>query len=334
VKQATTDSLQTSPWPLVVVLGPTGSGKSRLAITLARELGGEIVNVDSVQVYRGLDIGTAKVSQAERREIPHHLIDIVGPEEELTAGAYSRMARETLARIFEKPSADIAATSRRAISAIPILAGGTGFYLRALLDGLSPAPSRDSELRDRLTALASRRPAALHRYLTYMDAAGAMRIHPNDRQKLIRAIELSMLGRRPASEIQGQPPVKLEGFTSFKIGLAPDRGALYARLNQRTVEMFWNGLLEETRRLLESGLSRESKALQSLGYKQAIKVLSGEMSLEEAVQECQTRTRQYAKRQLTWFRREPDVHWLSGFGDDPETAEKALQQTKQFITNL
>ena len=307
--------------PLLVVLGPTGSGKSQLALHLAGELTGEIVNFDSVQVYKGLDIGSAKVSAGARKGIPHHLIDVLEPGEELTAGAYSRLARETLTRIRER-------------GRIPILAGGTGFYLRALVDGLSPAPSRDENLRVRLAELAGRRPAALHRYLRYKDAAAAARIHPNDHQKLSRAIELTLLGDRPASETQSQPREGLRGFAPFKIGLSPDRASLYSALNRRTAEMFEGGLIEETCVLLQSGLSGNSKALQSLGYKQAVQVIRDGRDRAEALNECQTKTRQYAKRQLTWFRGEAGVHWLEGFGYEPGVQEAALLAAREFLVGL
>ncbi len=207
---------------------------------------------------------------------------------------------------------------------IPILVGGTGFYLRALLDGLSPAPARNEQLRRRLAKMAARRPGSLHRYLSYRDPATGRRIHPNDHQKLIRAIELTHLAGRPASEVQEQPRDRLEGFAVCKIGLNPDREALYARLNQRTVRMFAEGLLEETKALLHSGLSPESKSLQSLGYKQAVQYLRGELTREAAIAECQLRTRQYAKRQLTWFRAEKGVAWLQGFGTEEHVQREAV----------
>ena len=314
-KELSAESLESTLSPLFAVLGQTGSGKSHLALTLAGELRGEIVNFDSVQVHRGLDIGSAKLSQSERRWVPHHLIDVVTPTEELTAGAYARLARPVLKQIRQRGS-------------LPILVGGTGLYLRALLEGLSPAPQRDDRLRARLRSLATRRPAVLHRYLAYRDLASAGRIHPNDHQKLIRAIELAGFA------IQSHSREPLQGFAVLKIGLSPDRGELYDRLNRRTAQMFQNGLLEETNALLEAGISRQCKALQSLGYRQAIRVLREGMPLEEAIRECQTKTRQYAKRQLTWFRAEPGVRWLAGFGTDPGIQNAALFEARQFLTKL
>ncbi|MGH9583882.1 MAG: tRNA (adenosine(37)-N6)-dimethylallyltransferase MiaA, partial [Bryobacteraceae bacterium] len=293
------------------MIGPTGAGKSDLALALAESLGGEIVNCDSVQVYRGLDIGAAKLRAPERRGIPHHLIDIIGPSEELTAGAYARLARRTLF--------DIARRGR-----VPIVAGGTGFYLRALLDGLSLAPGRDENLRARLGRIASRRPAALHRLLRVRDPLAAGRIHPNDLQKLIRALELSLLEGRAASAAQSRPRDALEGFAALKLGLAPDRAALYTLLNHRSERMFREGLLRETADLLASGVPSGAKPLQALGYRQAVSVLKGGLALEDAIRECQTKTRQYAKRQLTWFRAEPDVVWLPGFGSEPAIQRQAI----------
>ncbi len=285
---------------------------------LAEELHGEIVNFDSVQVCRGLDIGSAKLPQPARRGIPHHLIDCVEPDKGLTAGAYARMTRPILEEI-----------SYRGL--IPVLVGGTGFYLRALLNGLSPAPAANHKLRDRLAAIARRRPAALHRYLALRDPVSAQRIHSNDHQKLIRAIELGLLSDRTASETQSLPREMLRGFVSLKIGLSPDRASLYSHLNSRAAQMFRTGLLEETEALLKSGACRESKAMQSLGYLQAVKVLRNELSVDEAIAECQTKTRQYAKRQMTWFRREPGVFWLSGFGHEPEIQSAALLRAREFL---
>jgi tRNA dimethylallyltransferase len=292
------------------VLGPTGAGKSALALGLARNFHGEIVNCDSVQVYRGLDIGSAKVQAADRHGIPHHLIDIVDPAAELTAGAYAQLARQALSAVQTR-------------AALPVVAGGTGFYLRALLDGLSPAPGRDPDLRVRLTALKARRPAALHRFLRHCNPAAAHRIHPNDHQKLMRAIELS--------RTQNLPREPLAGFRVFKIGLNPERRLLYDRLDQRAAAMFRLGLIEETRALLGSGISPSAKCLQTLGYKQAVDVVCGNLPLADAIRECQNKTRQYAKRQITWFRAEPDVHWLPGFGAEPAIEEKAFALVSDFL---
>ena len=226
--------------PLLVILGPTGSGKSALALTLAQMFGGEIVNCDSVQLYKGFDIGSAKLPVSARRGIPHHLLDIAGVGDDFTAGDYSRAARKVLDGV----------TSR---GKLPIVCGGSGLYLRALLAGLSPAPPRNEELRARLTKVAARRPSSLHYLLKCADARAAARIHPNDHQKLVRALEMVYLEGSAASQIQERARDQLTGYDVFKIGLSPDRQQLYCRLNARAAEMFANGLLEETRQLLALG---------------------------------------------------------------------------------
>jgi tRNA dimethylallyltransferase len=302
--------LQLTNSSLIAIVGPTGAGKSALALTLAEKFDGEIVNFDSVQVYRGLNIGSAKTPMDERRGIPHHLLDVVGPAEDFTAGEFARRAEACLR--------DIAGRAK-----LPVLVGGTGFYLRSLLDGLSPAPGRNEALRERLSQLVIRRPFALHRFLRRLDKDAANRIHPNDHQKLIRAIELAITVSSPA------PRKSLEGFRTLKIGLNPDRTALYERLNRRSAAMFELGLLEETRTLISAGVAADARGLQSLGYKQAVAILQGRMSLEDAIADVQTKTRQYAKRQMTWFRRERDVEWLNGFGLEMQTA--AISLVLQFV---
>ncbi len=292
---------------LVAVVGPTGSGKSTLALAIARAYGGEIVNFDSVQVYRGLNIGSAKTPPEQRGGIRHHLLDVVSPLEDFTAATFAARARECLAEM----------ASRRAL---PVLVGGTGFYLRSLLDGLSPAPAGNPELRRRLSG--SR---ALHRFLRRVDPAAAARIHPNDRQKLMRAIELALAVSSPA------PRRGLEGFRVLKIGLNPDRVQLCDRLNVRCQAMFESGLVQETRALMESGIPASAKGLQSLGYKQTVAVIEGRMSLEEAIADVQTKTRQYAKRQMTWFRHERGVQWLDGFGEEAELRQRAMAMVDAFL---
>lgn len=319
-KVATSADANSGLCPLVAVVGPTGAGKSELAVRLAESFQGEIVNCDSIQVYQGLDIGSAKLSPIARRGIAHHLMDVIAVDQELTAGEYSRLARQVLAQICSR-------------NRLPIVVGGTGFYLRALLDGLSPAPARHGPLRARLQELSRRRPAALHRLLRLRDPIAALRIHPNDRQKLIRALELIFLAGRPASTVQSGPRDRLEGFEILKIGLAPDRVLLRERLDQRTAAMFRGGLIEELLQLLASGFSPDLKSLQSLGYKQAGRVLSGELSSDEAMRECQTKTRQYAKRQMTWFRHQPGIEYLHGFGSEEHIQEKALALVRNFLAH-
>ena len=299
-------------YPLIAVVGPTGSGKSTLALRLATSFHGEIVNCDSVQVYTGLNIGSAKTPESERLGIPHHLLDVIPPNSEMTAGDYARKARLALQMIRER-------------GGLPVIAGGTGFYLRALLHGLSPAPKRNAELRERLATLAHRRPAALHRFLRKQDPAAADRIHPNDHQKLIRAIEI--VGQGNAAR-HG-----LEGFRVLKIGLNPHRAAVYVKLNQRCRWMFENGLLEETQSLLTNGIPPSAKALATLGYRQALSVLTQGTSIEDAISDCQLCTRRYAKRQITWFRAEPDVNWLTGFGNEERIQEEAESQVRLILSS-
>ena len=312
------DLIHSQKLPLLAIVGPTGSGKSELAVTIAEAFCGEIVNFDSIQVYRKLDIGSAKPSTIEQRGIPHHLLDVLEPNEELTAGAFAHRARTVLAELSEKGH-------------LAVLVGGTGFYLRALLEGLSPAPNRDEALRARLTG---RSPATLHRFLRRRDPTSASRIHPNDGQKLIRAIELTMLSGRPASEIQALARQALEGYSVIKIGLMPDRATLCARLNERCARMFQRGLLGETAALLGAGTPPGTKSLQSLGYKQAVSHLTGGVTLGAAIEDCQAKTRQYAKRQMTWFRAEKDVYWVSGFGDDPVIQHQVIEHIRSSLNSV
>jgi tRNA dimethylallyltransferase len=293
----------------ILLLGPTGSGKTALSLELGERFGGEIVSCDSVAVYRGMELGTAKPSAAERARLKHHLLDVAEPDQPYTAGAYSRQARATLA--------EIAARGR-----LPIVTGGTGLYLRALTEGLFAAPERQPELRKRLERSRARHGDGwLHRLLGRLDPASAARIHPNDTPKLIRAIEVSLTTRKPLSESLMRDP--LTGFRLLRIGLNPPRTELYNRLNRRCAEMFAAGLIEEARGLLER--YGAVKALDSLGYRQALRVVRGLCSEEEALAAAQQGHRNYAKRQLTWFRREPEVHWIAGFGDEPETLRAAIE---------
>lgn len=286
---------------LITVSGPTGSGKSDLALHLCRQLGGEVINCDSLQVYQHFNIGTAKLPLERREGVPHHLIDCLPPDAIFTAGDFARMARP-IAR-------DIAARGK-----VPVVTGGTGFYLRAMLDGLSPGPERDAELRLRLVARETRRRGSLHRLLRRLDPTSAARIHAHDVPKVTRALEIRLTSANRASE---QPPRDaLTGFQVLKIGLLPDRDELYQRLDRRCEDMFENGLVEETAAILALGYDRAVKPFESLGYKQALAVLDGGMPRAAALADTQQQTRRYAKRQLTWFRREPGLSPFAGFGDD------------------
>ncbi len=298
---------------LLVILGPTASGKSSLAILLAQEFHGEIMSCDSVAVYRQFEIGTAKPTRAERELVPHHLIDVADPGEAFTAGEYSRQARAAIA--------DISGRGK-----LPIVVGGTGLYLRALLEGLFPGPHRSEELRDRLRDRAAQCGSpCLHRILARLDSASAAQIHPNDTPKLIRAIEVCIAARQPMSDLwQQSGRDRLQGYRILRIGLNPDRNQLYARINHRAAAMFEQGLIEESRNLLQRypHLSN-STPFTSLGYRQAVQHLKGELSREQAVTLTQQGHRNYAKRQMTWFNREPEVKWLRGFGDDPAIEREA-----------
>ena len=358
-----------APARLIVILGPTASGKSALAIELAKRLNGEILVCDSTQVYRHFDIGTAKVApvgahisrdpvgahisrdpagarvtdvpapshsvKTGQQEIPHHLVDLVEPDEIFTAGDYRRHAL-------------LALDDLRRRSKLPILAAGTGLYLRALLEGLADAPTRSEELRNRLRLSAKQHGAThLHKILARLDPASAARIAPRDTQKIIRAIEMRILAKKPVAEIfsAGRPDSPdddrrkvrsnaLEGYAITKIGLAPPRPALYARIDARVNEMLAAGWLDEVRTLDSSGvrdkarenvrIAPDAKPFQFIGYSDLRAHLEGRIPLAAAIANIQQSTRRFAKRQLTWFRREPDVHWLNAFGDADETLVAAL----------
>ncbi len=318
------DALELSRLPLaVILLGPTGSGKTALSLELGERFGGEIVSCDSVAVYRGMELGTAKPTVAERARAPHHLIDVTTPDRPFTAGEYSRRARAALSEIS-------------GCGRLPIVTGGTGLYLRALTEGLFAGPERQEDLRARLRRSAERHEDGwLHRLLARLDPVSGERVHANDTPKLIRAIEVCLAARRPMSEVLSNRVLArdpLTGFRLLRIGLNPPRQQLYVRLNQRCAAMFAAGLVEETRGLLER--YGAVKALDSLGYKQARCVLDGSMSEEAAIRAAQQGHRNYAKRQMTWFRREPEVHWIWAFGDEAETVRKAAEMVEStFAAN-
>jgi tRNA dimethylallyltransferase len=296
---------------LVVVLGPTASGKTALSLALASRFKGEIVNCDSVAMYRDFEIGTAKPTAEERAQAPHHLLDFVDPSSHITAGEYSRLARATLDEIKQRGH-------------LPIVVGGTGLYLRALIDGLFPGPQRSEELRERLRERAQQKsPAYLHRMLARLDPTAAGKIHANDTPKVIRAIEVCLGSRQQMTEMWKQGSELLAGFQILRLGLNPERPALYDRINRRATQMFERGLVEETRHLLEKYGDR-AWPLSALGYKQAVQLLRGELSRDQAISAAKQAHRNYAKRQMTWFRKEPGVQWLEGFGDDPEIQNQAV----------
>lgn len=302
--------------PLLVIAGPTGAGKSTLALRVCEEFSGEIVNCDSLQLYRGFHVGTAKTPLIERRGIPHHLLDVLDPSGGYSAGEYARIARNVIA--------EISARGR-----LPVVVGGTGFYLRALLDGLPVLPESDKATRERLMDREARKPGSMGRLLTRLDPAAAERIHPNDTQRLMRAVEIRLLsGQLSPPAFETEP---LTGYRVLKIGLDPDRALLYKRLDARTRHMFESGLIQEVETLLADGCSGDEKPFESLGYRQALGFIRGETDLEFAIYLTQRDTRHYAKRQWTWFRRDPEIHWLSGFGDALPVIEQCSQMLRRFL---
>lgn len=315
----------------VVVLGPTASGKTALALEIARQFDGEIVNCDSVAMYREFEIGTAKPSAAERAEIPHHLVDCVDPLSDISAGEYARQARQSLREIEGRKK-------------LPIVSGGTGLYLRALVDGLFAGPQRSEELRERLRKRAEKNGAEyLHRILRRLDGSAAERIHANDLPKVIRAVEVCLLSqptrsrqtfsrptplrqtslRQTMTQLWQEGRQGLQGFRVLRLGLNPEREALYARINQRAAKMFADGLIEETKTLLEK-YGEQARPLTSLGYRQAVQYLRGELDRDAVLAAAQQAHRNYAKRQITWFRREKEVLWLAGFGDNAGICAEAI----------
>ena len=305
--------------PLIAVLGPTASGKSNLALRLARRFRGEIVGCDSVQVYRFLDIGSSKVLEPDQAGIPHHLIDFLNPDEEFTAGQYMALGRRVLSEIGQRGN-------------LPLLAGGSGLYLRALLNGLFDGPTRCESLRERLQQQARRKgDTYLHHLLAKVDPESARRISPRDRPKIIRALEVYFLTAKPLSVHFRTATEKLKGFRLLKIGLSPARDRLYRRIEERVDRMFAGGLVEEVRSILAKGYSADCKPLQSLGYLQAVQYLRGEMSLQAAADATKQATRNFAKRQFTWFRKEEKVTWFPGFGDEDSLGSDVEACVEEFI---
>lgn len=298
---------------VLAVVGPTASGKSELAIQIALHLQGEIINCDSVQVYQEIQIATAKVPFAERRGIPHHLIDFVPPAINYTAADWARAATKKIEEIESRGK-------------MAILAGGTGFYLRALRQPFFPSPTTDEKLRTRLTRIRERRgPEHLHAILSRVDPEESAKLSPRDWPRVQRAIEFYLqTGERISAQrpLRAEPPDLATRIRVF--ALNPDRDELYARINARTEAHFANGLVDEVRRLLGLGVPANSNALGAHGYRRVVEYLRGERDLHSAIEQTKLDVRHYAKRQLTWFRREPGVEWLGGFGDDPQTLNTLL----------
>jgi tRNA dimethylallyltransferase len=305
--------------PLVAIVGPTASGKSALGVWLAEHRAGEVVACDSTQLYRGFDIGTAKPDESRRRGIPHHLLDVLEPDEVTTAGGYREMAIGILARL-------------RASGRLPIFTVGTGLYLRALLEGLADSPRRSEQLRERLrTSAREHRAGHLHRILKRMDPESAGRVALGDEQKLIRAIEVCLLTRKPISELHRSGRQPLQGWHPIKIGLLPPREALYDRIHARTDEMIERGWLREVQELADKGMAETAKPFDFIGYREVLAVLRGQLKMEQARAAIQQATRRYAKRQMTWFRKESQVRWFEGFGDDSDLQRRALDWTQSQL---
>jgi tRNA dimethylallyltransferase len=303
-----------STQPIPVIVGPTASGKSELGIALALHFNGEIINCDSVQVYREIETATAKIPLSERRGVPHHLIDFVSPEINYTAGEWAREAERKIAEI-------------EARGHLAMLVGGTGFYLRALRTPFFPSPKTDDRLRRRLTELRERRgPSHLYRMLRRLDPQSAAQLFERDWPRVQRALEVSLqTGERMSEQAskRAHPPPCAARIRVF--ALLPPRAELYRRINERTEAHFAAGLIDEVSRLLDEGVPADSNALGAHGYRRVVEYLRGERSLESAVEQTKLDVRHYAKRQLTWFRREAGVEWVEGFGDDPSVQERIIK---------
>jgi len=305
--------------PAVAIVGPTASGKSRLALAVAQEFGGEIVSCDALQLYRGMDIGTAKPTPADRAAVPHHMLDLRDPGEDFSAGDYQRQAREALQTISARGK-------------LPVVAGGTGFYLKALIDGLFEGPARSEELRARMRRIVSHKGAArLHSVLQNVDPRTAERTRAADTSRTIRALEVYFLTGRPLSSWQNRPRIALRGFRWLKLGISWPRDRLYERINARVDQMYRDGLVEESRTIL-SLHPRDCHALKAIGYRQCAAFLEGKCTLDQAICETRQETRRYAKRQLTWFRSVPEVIWLEGEEDFSHTFARSSEIIREWLS--
>ena len=302
------------PNPLIAVVGPTGSGKTELALRLAERFGGEIVNTDSLQVYRHLDIGTAKPEPAERARAPHHLLDVADPDEPFSAGAYVRAARRVLAELEDR-------------GRLAILCGGTGLYFRALTQGLADIPEVPAAVRDALSArLARQGPEALHAELGRADGPSAARIHPRDGQRIVRALAVVEATGRSLSAYQAARPFRCATRGVLSVGFAWERGELYRRVERRVERMLERGLVAEVEGILARGYSPQLKPLNAIGYLEAVAYLQGRLAREALAPAIQLRTRHYAKRQITWFRRHPGVDWAA-----PEDYAAVAARVSEFL---
>ena len=305
--------------PGIVILGPTASGKTQLAIALALLFEGEIVSCDALQVYRHMDIGTAKIPVAERKGIPHHMLDVQDPGREFSAGDYQRQAREVIWRIYRRQH-------------LPLVVGGTGFYLRALIEGLFEGPERSETLRARMRAIILRKgPGILHRALHRIDPPSAAKIASNDADRIIRAYEIYLVSNKPMSWWQRQPRDAFQGFRWLKMGLDFPRDQLYQRINERVERMFAGGLLDEVAALLKT-YPPGCHAFKAIGYSQAADYIMGRVPLSRAIEDTKQESRRYAKRQLTWFRSDPDIVWLDARLDPTELFSRAEEAIQEFIS--
>lgn len=313
------DKSVSKEYPGIVILGPTASGKTQLALALALRFQGEIVSCDALQVYKHMDIGTAKIPPAEREGIPHHMLDVQDPESEFSAGDYQRQARYIIREIQQR-------------GRLPLVVGGTGLYLRALIEGLFEGPDRSEALRARMRKIIHRKGSAiLHHALQRIDPLSAARIAANDADRIIRAYEVYLVSGKPMSWWQQQPRDAFQGFRWLKIGIDLPRDQLYQRINERVDRMFEGGLLEEVRALLGT-YPPGCQAFKAIGYRQAADYIGQRVPLTQAIEETKQESRRYAKRQLTWFRSDPEIVWLDGSLESKALFLKAAEAVQQFIS--
>lgn len=299
---------------VIIITGPTAVGKTRIAIEVASAIDGEIVSADSMQVYRYMDIGTAKPKKEERERIPHHMIDVVDPDEDFNAGRYTEIARTAIGGIHRRGRA-------------PVVVGGTGLYIRTLTKGIFRGPGKDERLRRALTEMMEREGlGTLYRLLKEVDPVAASRIHPHDRLRIVRALEVYHMTGMPISRWQEAHRFEEEPYQTLKIGLIMDRNLLYRKVEERVDGMMGEGLVEEVESLIRRGYGPELKSMQSLGYKEICSFLKGEIGLDEAVYLIKRNTKRYAKRQLTWFRREEGMEWFH-----PEDLPIIIKEVRRFL---